>query len=134
MCDRKVVAFAVKPVTRPVTEVIDQLSKFEHPIPPLAPPPASPEKSFPNFSAVRDILSRKLPAINRPLTGKSAGDRTADVTICVPLYDVSPEKADQLAEALHSSPHVISAKFDIASVTEHVATLIFSMRVAERPT
>jgi hypothetical protein len=126
LCAPGIVAYPVRPVTRDVTRLISSLSKFEHPVPALAPPPRDLKAGFPNYGDVSAILGRDI------VLGDERTDRAISkcsrVTACVPLHADTQQTARQLAEDLVGSrSSLLAAKFFISAVTENVGTLTIDM-------
>lgn len=109
--------YAAPPVTDKVALVMDCLGKFEHPIPSLAPPPASPS-AYPNYSAVMSVLKE----LERGAGAE--GPPGHDVVVCVPLHEVDVSTARQLAASMKEETKFRSVAVDIEPVTRHTATLV----------
>lgn len=120
-CDQSVAACPVKPVPRTVARVVDHLAKFEHPIPLLRGPPSDVAAAFPIARSVADALE---PALKSQFAGRRASTL---VTVCIPLHDVTRERAEELAAELIDSPVLMSVSASVEVVTEHVATLVLQL-------
>ena len=124
-CASDVHVLATRPVTRDIFDLVQRLSKFEHPIPSLLAPP--PPAAFPNYAAVDAIFSKRFAELkfaNVKLDERQRRRQLYTISICIPLHEMTEENAEAIAAATARCDALYSANYFIALVTEHVATLV----------
>jgi hypothetical protein len=125
--DDKCIAFPANPVTHVVFAAISNLSKFEHPVPALPKPPAAPSSSvYPNYDDVMMHLNKT----KKPKAVPANSD-CEWITVCMPLHDMSKNRAQSVAEALDAEPNVKAVRIAIVPITDRIAMVLLKIAVSK---